>query len=144
MVDVNTVDDYRGDGNFMEVVDADLFNAIYDLKMNGGLDNINHALPLRIIYSSGVSVDKDFKVTVTDLNTDKDNLKYKQFTNTGDGGITFKVDVIIKEGQTWGYGVETGADYIRKGATYPKMMKVTEWLDYWYTNMRPVYIVSLC
>ena len=142
MGDIDIVDGYHDKGNFMEIVDADLFNAIYNSNGNEGSGNINHALPLRIIYSTGVSVNKDFKVAVTDLNTDKNNLKYKQFTNTGDGGITFKVDVIIKKGQTWSYGVETGEDYIRKGATYPKLMKVTEWLDYWYTNMRPVYVVS--
>ena len=142
MVDIGIVSNYRSKTNFMEIVDVDLFNTIYTLYQNNELQTINNALPLKVIQDKGIEVKPDFEVKVTDLNTDTKNLKYKQFSNNGDGGITFKVDVIIKKGATWGYGVETKGDYIFKGKVYPSVMKVTTWINYWYVNMRPLYVVS--
>ncbi len=52
-------------------------------------------IPLRITRN-GVDTTPDDNITITNLNT-KDNWKYKHFYNTGDGGITFKVEVVIKD-----------------------------------------------
>ena len=134
--------EYRDSSHFMEIVDMDLFNTIHDMYGDGVIDTINHALQLRIVQDTGVDAKRDFKVNVTDLNTNKNNLKYKQFTNTGDGGITFQVDVLIKKTETWGYGVESNADYIKNGKISPNRAKKTVWLNNWYKQMRPLYLVS--
>ena len=142
MVDSKVVDSYRNPEHFMEIVDADLFSTVLDMSQKGGLQTINSALRLRVIKSSGVQVKQDFKISSTDLNTNHVNTKYKHFYNNGNGGITFKVEVIIKDKERWGYGVETNADYIADGKTYPKSMEVSSWIHYWYVNMRPVYVVT--
>ena len=142
MVDVDTVNDYRDAEHFMEIVDVDLFNTVYDLNLEGTVNGINHALPLRVIRSKGVDVKPDFEIASTDLNTNTVNTKYKNFHNTGDGGITFKVDVIIRKDETWGYGVVSNADYIKKGMKAKANSLKTSWLKTWYINMRPLYVVS--
>ena len=142
MVDIDDMIEYRNTDHFMEIVDVDLFNTVHDLYNEGEISHIKHALPLRVIRSSGITTEKDFDIKVTDLNTDAKNMKYKQFTNSGNGGTTFKIDVLIKKGETWGYGVRTNADYIVEGKVYNGYMRKNLWLDYWFTHMRPLYVVS--
>ena len=142
MADVDDMKKYYDKTHFMEIVDVDLFATVNELYSKGKITNINYALPLHIIRSSGINVERDFDVKVTDLNTDEDNLKYKQFTNSGDGGVTFKVDVLINTNEKWGYGIQTDADYIFEGRKFPASGRVTQWLNFWYVNMRPLYVVS--
>lgn len=133
--------DHRS-GKFMEIVDIDLWDTFYQIRKDrGDLENINHALPLRVIQSKGVEVRPDVDINVNDLNSDF-NTKYKQFYRSGDGGIKFKVDVIIHKNDVWGYGEETPGDYIFEGKVYSAGMRVVTWLHYWYSRLRPVYVVS--
>ena len=83
MVTIYDVDNARDPENFMEVFEVDLFDDYY----NRGSPMAG--LPLRIVQSTGVTVEKDFNVKVTDLNSDADNRRFKQFTNNGDGGVSF-------------------------------------------------------
>lgn len=55
----------------------------------------NEYLNLRVIKGS-LEVIPDLDINVSDLNQKNKN-KYKHFFNSGDGGITFKVDIIIKD-----------------------------------------------
>lgn len=61
-------------------------------------------LPLRIVQNNGFDVNPDCKMTVTDLNTDSKNTRYRNFMGFGDGGIIFKVQVLIKETDRFGTG----------------------------------------
>ena len=142
MADITTVEEYRDTDKFMEIVDVDLFNTIFDMYTNGEISTLKSPLPLRVIRSKGVNVEPDFDIKVTDLNTNKSNVKYKQFTNTGNGGISFKVDVIIKKSDAWGYGIKSNADYLGKDKQYTDKAWKTWWLNYWFTHMRPLYVVS--
>ena len=142
MADITTVEEYRDTDKFMEIVDVDLFNTIFDMYTNGEISTLKSPLPLRVIRSKGVNVEPDFDIKVTDLNTNKSNVKYKQFTNTGNGGVTFKVEVVIKKNEGWGPGVQAPAEYIRKGALSHSNAPKTWWLNYWFVNMRPLYVVS--
>ena len=128
MVTIFDVDNARDPENFMEVFEVDLFDSYYERgsPMAG--------LPLRIVQSTGVTVEKDFNVKVTDLNSDADNHRFKQFTNSGDGGVTFKVDVAIGEADEYGYLVSEEVGVFG--------MPVTSWLERWFVNMIPVYVVS--
>ena len=134
---------YKSAENFMEIVDVSLWESYYRARYNRDqLSQINHALPLHIIRSKGVEVKPDFDLKVTDLNTDKHNHKFKMFHDTGDGGITFKVDVVIKKGEAWGYGKQGQADFVYYGKKYPARARTTVWLNFWYTNKTPLYVVS--
>ena len=128
MVTIYDVDNARDPENFMEVFEVDLFDTYYEQGSPIG------GLPLRIVRSSGVDVSKDFEVKVTDLNTDGDNKRFKQFTNNGDGGVSFKVDVVIRDGDEYGYLVSESVGFFG--------MSVTDWLERWYVNMCPLYVVS--
>ena len=128
MVTIFDVDNARDPENFMEVFEVDLFDDYY----NRG--SVMAGLPLRIIRSSGVDVSKDFEVKVTDLNTDSENTRFKQFTNSGDGGVRFKVDVAIRDGDEYGYLVSDEVGFFG--------MPVTAWLERWFTLMCPLYVVS--
>ena len=129
MVDVFDVLEYRNPEKFMEIVDVDMFNQFY----NEGMPVVR-PMSLRVVRSSGVDVTKDFKVNVTDLNTDEENRRFKQFTNNGDGGVTFRVDVMIGRDDEYSYLVSPSIG--RFG------MNPADWLEYWFVNMLPVYVVS--
>lgn len=87
------------------------------------VDENSSYLNLRVIRNNGINVVPDVKINVTDLNNE-DGYKYKHFFNSGDGGITIKVDVIILEDDM------INDEY------------VTDYLDYLYTNMLPVSLIS--
>ena len=134
---------YKDSEHFMEVVPVGLWESFYAARYNRDqLGQIGSALPLHIIRSSGVDAKRDFDVKVTDLSTDKHNVKYKHFHNTGDGGITFKVEVIIDPNESWGYGKRGQADFVYYGVRYPARARIFVWLNFWFTNMTPLYVVS--
>ena len=134
---------YKDSEHFMEVVPVGLWESFYAARYNRDqLGQIGSALPLHIIRSSGVDAKRDFDVKVTDLSTDKHNVKYKHFHNTGDGGITFKVEVIINPNESWGYGKQGQADFVYYGVKYPARARILVWLNFWFTNMTPLYVVS--
>lgn len=58
-------------------------------------------MPLRVIRSNGFDVTPDYNVTVTDLNKGGDGILYKKFYNKGFGGIGFKINILLKRGETW-------------------------------------------
>ena len=104
------------------------------------MGQIGNALPLKVIPS--VDVEKDFDLTVTDLNPDSSNNKFKNFHNSGDGGITFKINVIIDPNESWGYGKVGQADFVYLGKKYPARARPHVWLNTWFVNMTPLYVVS--
>lgn len=57
-------------------------------------DDENQGLMLRVVRDSGINVTPGFEVSVTDLNVSEE-IKYKQFINNNDTGISFKIDIII-------------------------------------------------
>ena len=134
---------FKSDENFMEVVPVGLFESFYAARYNRNqLNQIGNALPLRIIRSGGIDTTRDFDLKITDLNTNQRNEKFKNFHNTGDGGIEFKVDVIINPKESWGYGKQGQADFVYYGVKYPARARIPVWLNFWFTNMTPLYVVS--
>ena len=128
---------------FMEIVPVGLWESFYAARYNRNqLYLINNALPLNIIQNKGIEVEKDFKINITDLNTNQENIKFKHFHNTGNGGVTFKIDVIIDKAESWGYGKQGQANFVYKGVKYPARARISVWLEYWYIHMTPLYIVS--
>jgi len=140
---------YKDKSNFFSIVDAELWEWFYRMRYKtDSLDVINGPMPLRVVQSKGVEVKPDVDVNITDLSTDVNNRKYKQFVNTGNGGITFKIDVIIHKNDTWGiaksYTKEKVHQYVREywGIKYPNREYVTYWLRWFYNTVRPLYIVT--
>lgn len=80
-------------------------------------------LDLRVIQDNGISVVPDVDINISDLNV-KNNLKFKQFFNTGDGGITFKVNIIILKTDMFGN------------------TSVTDYLKNLISNMLPISVVT--
>ena len=59
-------------------------------------------LPLRVVRSKGFDVSPEVDIKTTDLiRSTSDNRAYKHFLNKGDGGISFKVTVVIHEDDRW-------------------------------------------
>lgn len=129
--------------NFMEIVDVSLWESFYKARYHRDqLNQITHALPLHIIQEKGIEVNPDFNINITDLNTNASNTKFKHFKDNGDGGITFKIEVIIKKGESWGYGKQGQADFVYLGKKYPARARITVWLNHWYVHKTPLYVVS--
>jgi len=82
-------------------------------------------LKLTVEKSSGVQVTPDPNVTVTDLNTSKYNKKFKNFTNSGDGGITFKISVMIHKDEKYNrwLGDSTTGEWIVKDPKVTAILK---------------------
>lgn len=134
---------YKSSEHFMEITPVGLWEHFYAARYNRDqLDLIGNALPIHIIQSGGVDAQRDFDVKITDLNTDIRNNKYKHFHNTGDGGVNFKVDVIIDPNESWGYGLRGGSEFVYSGVRYPARARVPVWLNFWFVNMTPLYVVS--
>lgn len=137
------VANFKSTEHFMEVVPVDLFENFYRARYNRNqLNQINNGMHLRIIQSKGVDVEKDFDIKISDLSPDKHNTKFKNFHNSGDGGITFKIDIIINPNESWGYGAKGQKEFVYKGVKYPARARPQVWLNHWYTQMTPLYIVS--
>ena len=134
------IEDFRDADNFMEIVPVGLFEGLYNLNGNG-IVTIGHGLPLKVLTSTGVGVERDFEINVTDLNSDSADVKFKHFHTNGDGGLTFKVDVAVNPSEMWGY-TEEDSVFIYNGVEYPTFTNVDKWLDWFYVNMVPLYVVS--
>ena len=135
--------DFKSSEHFMEVVPVGLWDSFFRARYNrDNLDSIGNAMPLHIVRSKGIDVVKDFDLKITDLNTGSGNTKFKHFHNTGNGGITFKVDVVIKPGEAWGYGKAGGGNFVYYGVSYPSRARVMVWLNYWFEQMTRLYVVS--
>lgn len=70
-------------------------NTFLNIMPNG--DNSNGSLALRIVQDKGFEVTPDVKLDVTDLNLDSKGERFKHFLSHGDGGIVFKIQVLIKK-----------------------------------------------
>jgi hypothetical protein len=111
-----------------------------------------------VILEGGVDVSPDLNLNVTDLN-EKNGILYKQFHNSGYGGISFKVSVIIgkdeqiiltQEFNDKSYeSVQSNFDTILaqkgnfNGVYYTKLgkhVKITDLLDYWIRNNTPLMV----
>ena len=139
----NEIEKYKDSEHFMEVAPVGLWENFYRARYNRNqLDLIRNACPLHIIQTQGIDVQQDFDMTVTDLNTSVSNKKFKHFHNSGDGGITFKIEVIINKNESWGYGLFGQSDFVYYGVKYPARARVIVWLNYWLVNMTPLYVVS--
>lgn len=131
---------YRSD-KFIEIVDVGLFEGYYnEMILNGAETSMNSGLALKVVQENGVEVTPNFNVKTTEL---RDG--YKNFKANNDDTINFKIDVIIRYNETWGYG-HAGKDYppwtFDGEAFYSQRWYVTKWLEYWMKNMRPLYVVS--
>ena len=98
---------------------------------------INYPLKLRVIQSNGVEVTPSENVKVTDLKKGKNNVLYKHFLNTGDGGITFKIKVIIGRNDKWHIRL-----FDKNGKTILDTPKVTTILKKFYNEMTVLNIVT--
>lgn len=76
-------DTYNGDGDVEQII----------------TDQIS--MPLRVTRSGGFEVTPDYNIVVTDLNWGSDGVAYKKFYNKGYGGISFKINILLKENDTW-------------------------------------------
>lgn len=99
--------------------------------------NNTSPLKLRVIQTGGVQVTPDDNVKVTDLKKGKDNILYKHFLNTGDGGITFKISTIIHRDDVWNETLVND-----KGVTILDNPKVTSILKKFYTEMTVLNVVT--
>ena len=139
----NELVNFKDSEHFMEVVPVGLWESFYKARYNRDqLNQIGSALPLKIVKNTGVNVEKDFDIKATDMNPDNHNIKPKHFHNTGDGGVTFKIDIVIQPGQTWGYGKQGQDDFVYMGVKYPARARIPVWLNYWFVNMTPLYVVT--
>lgn len=94
-------------------------------------------LKLRVIQGDGVKVTPDDNIKVTDLKRGKNNILYKHFLNTGDGGITFKISVMIHKDEEWN---EVLID--DDGEKIIDSPLVTDILRQWYTEMTVLNIIT--
>lgn len=70
------------------------------LKQNNELEELY--LPLHVIQSKGFEVEPEVDIKMTELiRSTSDNRAYKHFLNKGDGGIRFKISVIINRDERW-------------------------------------------
>lgn len=97
----------------------------------------NYPLKLKIIQTEGVQVTPDENIKVSQLKRGKNNLRYKHFLNTGDGGITFKVKVMINKNDKWGIRL-----FDNTGKVVLDVPKVTTILKKFYTEMTVLSIVT--
>lgn len=109
--------------SFINVMDFSLYN-------QKNTSNPPKPLGLRVSQEKGVEVIPDMNINVTPLNRAKNNTLYNFFINGGYGGITFKIEVIIKKGDTWYPGVS------KYGG------KVIDVLNTWVQNGRILYVTS--
>lgn len=87
------------------------------------LKDTHTGLNLHVIQDDGFDVEPLIDINVTDLNKNNtDNTLYKQFHINGDGGILFKIEIIIKHDETW------------------NNKKVVTWLHEWYSTMTEIYV----
>ena len=143
------VEDYKLKTDFMEVVDFNLWWHYFQRRYNtDDLANVNHAMPLHVIRSKGVEVKPDFDLEVTELSPGEWNHKHKMFRDTGDGGITFKIDVVIGNDETWGIDKRSENQRVNEsymsyyGEKFPNKDHVTSWLNWFYLNKRPLNVVT--
>lgn len=94
-------------------------------------------LKLRVIQTDNVKVTPDDNVKVSNLKRSNNNVLYKHFLNTGDGGITFKITVMINKDDVWN---ETLVD--DAGKTIIDNPKVTTILKRFYTEMTVLNVVT--
>ena len=97
----------------------------------------NYPLKLRVTQNDRVQVTPDENVKVSQLKRGKNNIRYKHFLNTGDGGITFKVKVMIHKDDKWGIRLFDSA-----GNIMLDVPKVTTILKKFYTEMTVLNIVT--
>ena len=84
-------------------------------------------LPLHVIQSKGFEVEPLVDVKMTDLvRSTSDNRAYKHFLNKGDGGITFKISVIIGRNDRWRITVndEIGQQVLRNPRVTDVLAKI--------------------
>ncbi len=95
-------------------------------------------LRLRVIQSNGVQVTPDDNIKVTDLKKGNNKKRYKHFLNTGQGGITFKINVLIGKDEIWENSLfdNTLQRYV---LNYPR---VTSILKQFYDEMTVLSVVT--
>lgn len=98
---------------------------------------INYPLQLRVIRDDGVKVTPSDNIKITDLKKGSNNILYKHFLNTGDGGITFKISVIIHKNDKWDIKL-----YDNSGKLIIDNPKVTSILKKFYDEMTVLSIVT--
>ena len=70
------------------------------LKNNSEIEELY--LPLNVIRGKNIKVEPEVDVKVTDLvRATQDNRAYKHFLNKGDGGVSFKIGVVIGKKDRW-------------------------------------------
>lgn len=98
---------------------------------------INYPLKLRVIQGDSVEVTPSENVKVTELKKGNDNKLYKHFLNTGDGGITFKIKIIIGRNDRWSIRL-----FDKNGKTVLDKPLVTTILKKFYNEMTVLQITT--
>ena len=100
----------------------------------------NHVNPLklRVIRNDGIQVTPDVDIVVSDLQKGNDGIKYKKFLRTGDGGITFKIKVIIGKKDKWNERLYNNTK-LKYDIDQPY---VTSILKKWYRNAAVLKVVT--
>ena len=99
------------------------------LKNNSELEELY--LPLDVIQDKGFEVEPEVEIKTTDLvRAINDNRAYKHFLDKGDGGITFKIQVIIHRNRKWKITVLDS-----KGKVILRNPRVTDALKKIYAEM---------
>lgn len=95
-------------------------------------------LSLKISTDKGIEVKPEFNIKVSDLNQASDGTRFKHFYNQGYSGITFSIDVIIKNKEKWDVTVY---NWRKKNyrAYYPYVDAI---LEKWVKEMEPLYVVT--
>lgn len=98
---------------------------------------ISYPLKLRVIQGDSVEVTPSENVKVTELKKGNDNKLYHHFLNTGDGGITFKIKIIIGRNDKWSIRL-----FDKNGKTVLDKPLVTTILKKFYNEMTVLQITT--
>lgn len=96
-----------------------------------------YPMSLTVLRDDGVQVTPSENVKVTDLKRNKKNIRPKHFLNAGDGGITFKVNVLIWRKARWNIQL-TNAN----GKVVLNHPKYSTMLKKFYDNMTVLNVVT--
>lgn len=111
-----------------------------ELQIQEYVEKYDPATPLRFkIVKEGIKVTPDVDIQISDLQRGKDGIKYKKFLNTGNGGITFKVKVLVYRKELWTQHIH---DNNKNKDIWNGGLHVTAMLKNIYEKMKPVNIVT--
>ena len=97
----------------------------------------NEPIVLRVIQDSGIKVTPQIDIVTTNLKHYKNNVKYKNFFNNGNAGIVFNIDIIEHR-----HNNTISTSFIDEPIYNITESETLNWVNYWYANMIPLYVVT--